>query len=387
MGIAEDALELHKGGKLSVASKVELSKEALSLAYTPGVAEVCRRIFENPDDVFNYTIKKNSVAVVSDGSAVLGMGNIGAEAAMPVMEGKCVLLKELVDVNAFPLCLRTQNPEEIIAVVRNIAPVFGGINLEDIAAPKCFSVEENLQDIGIPVIHDDQHASAIAIAAGMLNASSLVGKDIDELRIVVNGAGAAGLATAKFLLKSYHPEELIMCDSKGTIYKGRNDLKENKYKEEISLMTNGGGVSGGLADAMKHADAFVGLSRGNIVTKEMIRSMNRDSIIFAMANPVPEIYPGDAKEAGAAIVATGRSDFPNQVNNSLVFPGVFRGALDARAAAMNYEMKTAAVKALAGSIEPEEDNILPSTLDKSAHANVARAVEKAAKASGAVRKR
>lgn len=394
MPLKEDALALHKKrkGKLAVKSKVPLrNSQDLSLAYTPGVAEVSSEIARNPKSVYDYTLKRNTVAVVTDGSAVLGLGNIGPEAALPVMEGKCILFKELAKVDAFPICLATQDNAEIIKTVKLIAPAFGGVNLEDIAAPRCFEIESALQDLGIPVFHDDQHGTAIVIHAALTNAAKVVGKKIEELRVVINGAGAAGISIAKLLTCweiSEHVctsvKDVIICDSKGIIYDGRQ--LDNKYKEELAKTTNKGKIQGSLADALRGADVFIGVSKGNTLTKDMIVTMAAGPIIFAMANPIPEIFPQDALEAGAAVVGTGRSDFPNQINNSLVFPGVFRGALDAKATKITKEMQLAAARALAGSVEPTKDKILPHALDKTVVKKIAEAVKKEARKAKVVRK-
>ena len=374
--------DMHKGGKLEVKPRISVdSKEKLSIAYTPGVAEVCREIYNNPDAVYDYTIKGNSVAVVSDGSAVLGLGNIGPEAALPVMEGKALLFKEFAGIDAFPICLATQESNEIIKIVKAIAPVFGGVNLEDISAPRCFEIEAALQGIGIPVMHDDQHGTAIVVLAGLINAAKAVGKQLEELKVVISGAGAAGTAVARLLLClgidrqiCTSVREIIICDSKGIIHKGRADLAP--HKKELADATNKSGIAGSLADAMKGCDAFIGVSAPGIVTEEMIRTMANNAIVFAMANPVPEIMPDIAGRA-AAVVATGRSDFPNQVNNVLAFPGVFRGALDARASRITNEMKLAAAYALAGCVKPSAGRILPEALDRSVAQKVAEAVRKA----------
>ena len=394
MGLKEDALNLHKRkrGKLAVKSKVPLkTMQDLSLAYTPGVAEVSNEIARNPKSVYDYTMKRNTVAVVTDGSAVLGLGNIGPEAALPVMEGKCILFRELAKVDAFPVCLATQDNEEIIKTVRNIAPVFGGVNLEDIAAPRCFEIEAALQDLGIPVFHDDQHGTAIVIHAALTNAANVVGKKIEELKVVINGAGAAGISVAKLLTCfeiSEHVctsvKDVIVCDSKGIIYEGRE--LDNKYKEELAKTTNKKKVQGTLADALAEADVFIGVSTGNVLTKEMIKTMAGSPIIFAMANPTPEIFPQDALDAGAAVVGTGRSDFPNQINNSLVFPGVFRGAMDAKATKITKEMQLAAARALAASVEPTREKILPNALDKAVVKKIADSVKKEARKAKVVRK-
>ncbi len=392
MDIKESALRLHKEnkGKLATKSKVSVkTKEDLSLIYTPGVAEVCREIAANKDSIYEYTMKSNSVVVVTDGSAVLGLGNIGAEASLPVMEGKCVLFKELADIDAFPICIKTQDADEIINIVKNISTAFGGINLEDISAPRFFTIEEALLDIGIPVMHDDQHGSAIAILAALMNAAKVVNKRIEDLKVVINGAGAAGTAIAKLLLcmgidKNIctSVKEIIVCDSKGIIYDGRAEL--NEFKAQLAKATNRAKRKGNLKDALDGADAFIGVSTGNLLKADDLRSMNKEAIIFAMANPVPEIMPQEASKV-AAVVGTGRSDFQNQINNSLVFPGVFRGALDAKAVLINNEMKIAAANALANCINPARDRILPYTLDKTVVAKVAEAVKNAAIETNAVR--
>ena len=392
MELKEEALKLHKDnkGKLATKSKISVTtKEDLSLVYTPGVAEVCKEIAANPKSVYDYTMKANSVAVVTDGSAVLGLGNIGAEASMPVMEGKSILFKELAGIDAFPICVKNQNDDEIINLVKNISPVFGGINLEDIKAPRCFKIEEELLNIGIPVMHDDQHGTAIVVLAALINASKIVGKKIEDLKVVFNGAGAAGTAVAKLLLCidvdekiCTHVKEVILCDSKGIIYNGREDL--NDFKQQMSKITNPENKKGTLKDALEGADVFIGVSKGDLLTADDLRVMNKDAIIFAMANPVPEIMPDEAEKV-ATIVGTGRSDFKNQINNSLAFPGVFRGALDAKATKINNEMKIAAAEAIASCVEPTKDNILPYTLDKNVVAKVAEAVAKMAKETGVCR--
>ena len=392
MDLGKEALKLHKEhrGKLASKSKVSVkTKHDLSLVYTPGVAEVCREIAADKSKIYEYTMKANSVAVITDGSAVLGLGNIGAEASLPVMEGKCILFKELADIDAFPICIQTQNDDEIINIVKNISTVFGGINLEDIAAPRCFKIEDALQDMGIPVMHDDQHGTSIVVLAALINASKVVGKKIENLKIVINGAGAAGTAVAKLLLcvnvdKNIctSVKEIVLCDSQGIIYDGRGDL--NDFKREMAKITQSK-RKGTLKDALKNADVFIGLSKGNLLTAEDLKAMNKDAIIFAMANPTPEIMPDEAKKA-AAIVSTGRSDFPNQINNSLSFPGVFKGALDAKAVKINNEMKIAAAKAIASCCaNPTRENILPYTLDKNVVPAVAAAVAKAARESGVCR--
>ena len=370
------ALEMHESlkGKLSVISKKKLeTKDDLSTAYTPGVAEPCRKIHENPEDVYKYTIKGNTVAVVSDGSSVLGLGNIGAEASMPVMEGKAVLFKEFADIDAFPICVAEQDIEKTIATVKNIAPVFGGINLEDIKAPECFEIEAALQDLGIPVMHDYQHGTAVVVLAGLINALKVTGKDKEVVKVVISGTGAAGVAVSKLMLK-YGFKNIIMTDSQGIIHEGRENL--NPVKQEMATMTNHDLIKGDLSEALKRADIFIGVSKPGIVTEEMIKSMNPKPIIFALSNPIPEIMPDLAKNAGAQIVATGRSDFPNQVNNVLAFPGIFRGALDIRAKRITDDMKLAAADALANSIEnPTVDEILPYSLDKSVVPRIAEAVK------------
>lgn len=386
--IKKESLDLHKKskGKLEIKSKVAIkTRKDLTLAYTPGVAAVSDAIARDKNSIYDYTMKANSVAVVSDGSAVLGLGNIGAEAALPVMEGKAILFKEFADIDAFPICIKSQDPGDIVNIVKNIAPAFGGINLEDISAPRCFIIEQDLQDIGIPVMHDDQHGTAVVILAGIINAANVVGKEMEDLKIIISGAGAAGTATAKILLCVGYDrrictsvKEIIICDSKGIIDRARADLNESK--RELANLTNKQQRSGTLKDAMKDADVFIGVSAGGIVSEDMIKNMAKDPIIFAMANPVPEILPDIAKAAGARIVATGRSDFPNQVNNVLGFPGIFRGALNARAKRITNEMKLAAAYALAKCVKnPNEDKIIPDPLDKSVVRNVASAVKEAAK--------
>ncbi len=360
---AEKALELHKEwkGKISTEAKCEVkTREDLALAYTPGVAEPCKVIHEDPKEAYTYTLKQNTIAVVSDGSAVLGLGNIGPEAAMPVMEGKAVLFKEFGGVNAFPICLKTQDVDEIIETVQRLEPTFGGINLEDISAPRCFEIERRLKEtMNIPVFHDDQHGTAIIVLAGVINSLKLTGKKKEDCRIVVNGSGAAGIAISKLLLR-YGFRHLVICDSKGIISRDRENL--NWIKKEMLEVTNLDNQNGTLADALVGADIFIGVSAPNSVTEEMVRSMNKDAILFAMANPVPEIMPDLAKAAGARIVGTGRSDFPNQVNNVLVFPGIFKGALEGKARQITEDMKLAAAEALAGIVSDEELNeefILP----------------------------
>ncbi|WCN37243.1 NAD-dependent malic enzyme [Aneurinibacillus uraniidurans] len=379
----EKALQLHteNRGKIRVESKVPLeSAYDLSLAYSPGVAEPCKDIFDNTKKVYDYTSKGNMVAVVSDGSAVLGLGNIGPEGALPVMEGKAVLFKSFAGVDAFPICLNTQDPEEIIRTVKYLEPTFGGINLEDIAAPNCFEIEERLkEELNIPVFHDDQHGTAIVTAAGLLNALKLTGKKMEDILVVANGAGAAGIAIIKLLL-SMGVKDVIMCDSKGAIYEGR-PFGMNPVKDSIARITNHKRAEGTLEDVMKGADVFIGVSVAGSVTPEMVKSMNENPIIFAMANPVPEIMPELAREMGAAVVGTGRSDFPNQVNNVLAFPGIFRGALEVMATDINEAMKLAAVRAIAELISEEElsaDYIIPSPFDTRVAPHVAAAVAQAA---------
>ncbi|MGE5589261.1 MAG: NAD(P)-dependent malic enzyme [Bacillota bacterium] len=375
-------------GKLSVVSKVQVRDLTdLSRAYSPGVAEPCRRIHDNPEDVYTYTIKGNLVAVVSDGTAVLGLGDIGPEAAMPVMEGKALLFKSFGGVDAFPVCVATKDPEEIIKLVKFLEPTFGGVNLEDISAPRCFEIERRLKaETNIPIFHDDQHGTAIVTAAGLINAAKVVGKRPEDMAVVVNGAGASGMAVSKLLMK-LGVRDLTLCDTKGAIYEGRPEGM-NPYKEEIARVTNRSLTRGGLADVIKGADVFVGLSQANQVTPEMVQSMARDPIIFAMANPTPEIMPEDALAAGARVVGTGRSDYPNQVNNVLAFPGVFRGALDTRASDINEEMKVAAAHAIASLVAPSElapDYVIPQTFDRRVAPAVAAAVAQAAIDTGVAR--
>ena len=374
-------------GKIETTAKAHVnSREDLAIAYTPGVAEPCKVIAQDPEAAYKYTMKANTVAVVSDGSAVLGLGNIGALAAMPVMEGKAVLFKEFGGVNAVPICLDTQDTEEIIKSVVNIAPAFGGINLEDISAPRCFEIETRLKELlNIPVFHDDQHGTAIVVLAGIINALKVTGKKKEDCRVVVNGAGSAGVAITKLLL-TYGFPHITMCDINGIISKNSPNL--NWMQQQMTEVTNLEERTGTLADALKGADIFVGVSAPNIVSKEMVASMNKDAILFAMANPVPEIMPDLAKEAGAKVVGTGRSDFPNQVNNVLAFPGIFRGTFDVRAKDINEEMKIAAAKALAGLVSDEElsaDYIIPKPFDPRVGKTVAAAVAQAARDSGVAR--
>lgn len=375
----EKALQLHKewNGKLETISKTPVkTREDLALAYTPGVAEPCKVIAQDKEAAYTYTWKANTVAVVSDGSAVLGLGNIGPYAAMPVMEGKAVLFKEFGGVNAVPICLDTQDTEEIIKAVTYLAPGFGGINLEDISAPRCFEIEERLKEIlDIPVFHDDQHGTAIVVLAGIINALKVTGKKKEDCKVVVNGAGSAGIAITKLLL-TYGFTNVIMCDKVGIINKSVEGL--NEMQQKMAELTNPDNESGSLADAMKGADIFVGVSAPNIVTPEMAASMNKDSILFAMANPVPEIMPDAAKAAGVRIVGTGRSDFPNQINNVVAFPGIFKGALEGRAKQITEEMKLAAANAIAGLVpddELNEDNIMPEAFNPQVAEVVANAVK------------
>ena len=376
---SEKALKMHEewNGKLETTAKAHVdTREDLAIAYTPGVAEPCKVIAEDPEAAYKYTIKANTVAVVSDGSAVLGLGNIGALAAMPVMEGKAVLFKEFGGVNAVPICLDTQDTEEIIRTVVNIAPAFGGINLEDISAPRCFEIETRLKELlNIPVFHDDQHGTAIVVLAGIINALKVTGKKKEDCRVVINGAGSAGIAIAKLLL-TYGFSHIILCDSKGIISRSADNL--TPVKEEIAQVTNPEDLKGTLADALRGADIFVGVSAPGVVTEEMVASMNQDAILFALSNPVPEIMPDLAKAAGAKVVGTGRSDFPNQVNNVVAFPGIFKGALEGRASQITEEMKLAAAEAIAGLIsddELNEDNILPQPFDPRVADTVSQAVK------------
>jgi malate dehydrogenase (oxaloacetate-decarboxylating) len=385
--LRDEALRMHKEhrGKVGIYSKVSVNNgRDLSLAYSPGVAEPCLDIHADESKVYDYTSKGNLVAVVSNGTAVLGLGHIGPKAAMPVMEGKAVLFKSFADVDAFPICLNTTDTDEIVRTVQLLEPTFGGVNLEDIAAPQCFEIEDRLRKTcHIPVFHDDQHGTAIVTAAGLINALKLADKKIEDIRVAVNGAGAAGVAIVKLLLRM-GVKDVILCDTKGIIYEGR-PFGMNPFKEEMAKITNREKKEGTLADALVGADVFVGVSAAGAVTKEMVRSMHRDPIIFAMANPVPEIMPEEAKEAGALVIGTGRSDFPNQVNNVLAFPGIFRGALDVRAKEINEEMKLAAVYAIAGLISAEEldaDYVIPDPFDPRVAAHVAAAVASTAMETG-----
>lgn len=348
-------------------------KSDLSIAYTPGVAEVSKLIAEKPEKVFNYTIKPHTVAIVSDGSAVLGLGNIGALGAIPVMEGKAALFKTFAGIDAFPICLNTQKPKEIINIVKSITPVFGGINLEDISAPRCFEIEDALQNLGIPVMHDDQHGTAVVVLAGLMNASKVIGKKLIDLTVVVNGAGAAGNAISRLL--SDQVKNVIVVDSKGIVSKSRKDL--DKYKKQLLKITNKNNIVGILRNAMIDANVFIGVSKANLIDASDIRTMAKDAIVFALANPVPEIMPTEAKKGGAAVIATGRSDMPNQINNSLAFPGIFKGALEIRATKITKTMKIAAAEALAGLVKkPTANKIIPGPFDKGVAAAVSNAVKK-----------
>ena len=380
--VYQESLKLHEEhhGKISVESKVKVANmKDLSLAYTPGVAQPCREIHADAEAIYRYTAKGNLVAVVSDGSAVLGLGNIGAKAAMPVMEGKAILFKEFADIDAFPICLDTQDTEEIIRTVKYLAPTFGGINLEDISAPRCFEIEKRLcQELDIPVFHDDQHGTAIVVSAGILNALRLVGKQLERARFVINGAGSAGISIATLLME-IGARDIIMVDRMGILCEGEEWM--NPAQAAMAQKTNREHLRGSLKDAMKGRDIFIGVSAPDIVNAEMVASMNSDAIVFAMANPVPEIMPDEAKKGGARVVATGRSDFPNQINNVLVFPGIFRGALDARAGDISETMKIAAAKAIAAIVKDDElseEYIIPDAFNKAVVKAVAEAVKEAA---------
>ena len=390
MTLRDEALEMHKRnkGKLEVKSKVKVTnKEELSLAYSPGVAEPCKEIHEDPRKVFDYTMKSNTVAVVTDGTAVLGLGDIGAEASIPVMEGKAVLFKSFSGVDGVPIALNTTDTEEIINTVKLLEPNYGGINLEDISAPRCFEIEERLKkETKIPVFHDDQHGTAIVTVAGLINALRIVEKDLSDIKVVLNGAGAAGIAIVK-LLYSYGVHNMVMCDSRGAIYEGRT-YGMNDTKEYVAKWTNRDKTDGKLEDVIEDADVFIGVSVADLLSKEMVESMAKDPIIFAMANPNPEINPDDAKAAGAKVIGTGRSDFPNQINNVLAFPGIFRGALDVEATHINEKMNQAAVEAIANLIQPNElnpDYCIPGPFDKRVAPSVAREVAVAAMESGVAR--
>lgn len=390
MSLRDDALQMHKEnqGKLEIAPNIKVTnKEELSLAYSPGVAEPCKEIHEDPRTVYDYTIKRNTVAVVTDGTAVLGLGNIGASASIPVMEGKAVLFKSFAGINGVPIALDTKDTEEIIRTVKLISPNYGGINLEDISAPRCFEIEDRLKkETNIPVFHDDQHGTAIVTMAGLINALRIVDKDLSDIKVVLNGAGAAGIAIVK-LLDSYGVRNMIMCDSRGAIFEGR-PYGMNDTKDYVAKFTNKDKIEGSLQDVIKDADVFIGVSVANLLSKDMVKSMADDAIIFAMANPNPEIKPNDAKEAGAKVVGTGRSDFPNQINNVLAFPGIFRGALDTESTHINENMKKAAVEAIANLIDEDElnpDYCIPGPFDKRVAPSVAREVAKASMETGVAR--
>lgn len=370
------SIALHKkyGGKIETRCKFPVkNRKDLSLTYTPYVADVSKEIVKDKNNAKILTLKKNTIAIVSDGSAVLGLGNVGPEAAIPVMEGKAFLIKKLADLDAFPICLATQDPDEIIKTVKYIAPVFGGINLEDIAAPNCFYIERALQNVGIPIFHDDQHGTSIVVTAALMNASRVIRRDASDLKIVICGAGASGTAIAKMLTTAFHPKDIIVCDSKGILFRDRGDL--NRYKKELCEITNRYDVRGNLECALKGADVFIGVSVAGALRPDMIRLMNKNPIIFAMANPVPEILPDLALKAGAAIVGTGRSDFPNQINNVLSYPGVFKGLLSTGMCELTDEIKLAAAKAIASSVKnPSRIKILPGALDKRVPFNIAKSI-------------
>lgn len=390
MSLRDEALHIHKlhKGKLESKSKIEVkTAKDLSLAYSPGVAEPCKEIYENPGTVYDYTMKGNMVAVVSDGTAVLGLGNIGPEAALPVMEGKAVLFKSFAGVDAFPICLDSTDVDDIVQTVKLLEPTFGGVNLEDIAAPNCFEIENRLKkELSIPVFHDDQHGTAIVTVAGLVNALKITGRRMSEIKVVANGAGAAGIAIIK-LLHSYGVRDIIMCDSRGAIYEGRTEGM-NEVKAEVAKFTNRDRLDGDLAYVIQDADVFIGVSVAGALTEEMVATMKEDPIIFAMANPDPEIMPDAARAAGAKVIGTGRSDFPNQVNNVLAFPGLFRGALDVQATKINERMKQAAVEAIAGLVSDEDlspEYVIPAPFDPRVAPQVAAAVAKAAMESGVAR--
>lgn len=378
MNYNEESLKIHEQnkGKIEVVSKIEVNtREDLSTVYTPGVAEPCRKIHKDKSNVYRYTAKGNTIAVVSDGSAVLGLGNIGAEASIPVMEGKSILFKSFANVDAFPICLSTQDEDEIIKTIENIAPMFGGINLEDICSPKCFSIEEKLQEkLDIPVFHDDQHGTAIVVSAALINSMKLVNKKLEDIKVVINGPGSAGTAIAKMLM-SLNVKNIIMCDENGILDENRPN--QQWHKTWLAKKTNPQNKKGYLKDALVSADVFIGVSIGNILSEEMVKSMNKDSVVFAMANPIPEITPEKAKKAGVRVIGTGRSDYPNQINNVLAFPGIFRGALDCNASKITQEMKIAAAYAIANLVNDEqlnEEYIIPNALDKNVSLSVAKAV-------------
>lgn len=389
MNYKELSLKMHEEnkGKVEVVSKISVkNRDDLSTAYTPGVAEPCKKIHENVEEVYKYTAKGNLVAVVSDGTAVLGLGDIGPEAAMPVMEGKAILFKEFAGIDAFPICLDTKNVDEIVKTVKYLAPTFGGINLEDISAPRCFEIERRLkEELNIPVFHDDQHGTAIAVSAGLRNALKLVGKNLEDAKIVINGAGSAGISICKLLILQ-GAKNIVMCDRQGALVEGADWM--NEAQAEIAKQTNREMQSGTLQEVMREKDVFIGVSAPNIVTADMVKTMNKDAIIFAMANPVPEIMPEEAKKGGARVIATGRSDFPNQINNVLVFPGIFRGALDVRATDITEEMKVATAVAIANIITDEELNeeyIIPGAFDERVASAVAEEVAKVARETGVAR--
>ncbi|ATW25407.1 NAD(P)-dependent malic enzyme [Candidatus Formimonas warabiya] len=391
MDYAQEALRVHKElkGKLEIKSKAPVTnKDELSVAYTPGVAEPCKYIAQEKSLVYEYTMKSNYIAVVTDGTAVLGLGDIGPEAGLPVMEGKCVLFKEFGGVDAVPICLDTKDVDEIVHIVTKLAPAFGGFNLEDISGPRCFEIERRLKkNLDIPIFHDDQHGTAVVVLSGLINALKIVGKKFSDVTAVVNGSGAAGISTAR-LLNVFGIQDVVLCDTKGAIYQGRKEGM-NPEKELLAQETNLHKQKGALPDIIKGKDIFIGVSAPGLVTKEMIRSMNKDAIVFAMANPIPEIFPDEAKEGGARVVGTGRSDFANQVNNVLAFPGIFRGALDVGATDINEEMKMAAADALAGIVEPEnlgEEYVIPKAFDLRVGPRVAAAVARAAVQSGVARR-
>jgi malate dehydrogenase (oxaloacetate-decarboxylating) len=381
LDVYDRTFNLHRGGKISVTSRIHIkSVSDLAMAYTPGVGRVCKAIAQNPEEVYNFTIKRNTVAIVTDGSAVLGLGNLGAEASLPVMEGKAMLFKEFAGIDAFPICLATQDTDEIVRTIKNLAPVFGGVNLEDIAAPRCFEIEERLRrELDIPVFHDDQHGTAIVTLAALFNALKVVHKSMDKIRIVINGAGAAGVAIAR-LLKKAGAETILMCDSKGILSTSRSDLTEEKHEFAVK-------AQGSLAGAIQSADVFIGVSAPGVLTPEMVRSMAKDPIVFAMANPIPEIQP-ELVSKDVAVMATGRSDYPNQINNVLAFPGVFRGALDCRAQTITTSMYLEAASAIASLVKPSDlnkEHIIPSVFDERVSPAVAAAVQRAAREDGIAR--
>ncbi|MBF2058230.1 MAG: NADP-dependent malic enzyme [Cyanobacterium sp. T60_A2020_053] len=379
--MSDRTFDIHRGGKIHIQNRIKISSSSdLAMAYTPGVGRICRAIADNPENVFSLTIKSNAIAIVTDGSAVLGLGNLGPEAALPVMEGKAMLFKEFADIDAFPVCLATQDVEEIIKTVKNMIPVFGGVNLEDIAAPRCFEIERRLQEeLDIPIFHDDQHGTAIVTMAALINALKIVKKDIQKIKVVINGAGAAGVAIARLLQKA-DCSGIVLCDSKGIISKDRKNLTAEKQSFAVAQ-------TGNLADALKGADVFIGVSAPKVVTPDMVRSMATDCIVFAMANPIPEIQP-ELIQQDAAVIATGRSDYPNQINNVLAFPGLFRGALDCRATTLTTEMYLQAARAIASLVPPnvlDKEHIVPSVFDSRIVPTVAAAVQQAAREAGVAR--